>query len=180
MGDWPTKYDDADWHYGSDDYQKDWDTRLACTHIGMFIAWAYFNGLMNLQDMHAEHAKEWFERRRRGEGSFGEMTEDIFDEKLIGDDLTDEGRAFADWYYERYLAEFTDFLPADAPSPYHLADNSDTFQKIAALLDARLAEFRLLPREDDDDWAPKAAPAPGATLVGVIRRLWSRIAGGRV
>lgn len=180
MNDWPNKYDDANFHYGAEDFPEDLDTRHACTHIGMFIAWAHYRGLTNLQGVAAgKKGQEWFDRLRRGEASFGEMTENIFDGKFFGDDLTNEGGAFADWYYQRYLSEFTEFLPPDAPSPYHLADNSDTFQKISALLDTRLAEFRLLPQEDDGYVAPElpSAPAP-ANLVGVIRQLWRRIMGG--
>lgn len=173
MREWRSKYHDAGWHYGSDDYPPALATRHASTHIGMFIVWAYDAGLLRLEDMRSDIGKGWFEELRRGEGSFGQMTEDFFDGKLNADDLTDEGWAFADWYYDRYLTEFTDFLPADAASPYLLPDNIDSFRKISALLDKRLAEFRLPPAKRPQP------PGVAAALSTMLHQVWDRIVGGR-
>lgn len=165
-----SKYDDADWHYGADDYPSDLATRHACTHIGMFIVWAHGAGLLQLEDDPAIVGPKWFDELRRGEGSFGEMTESLFDGKLLAEDLTDEGGAFADWYYDRYLVEFTDFLPEDAANPYLLADNADSFRKISTLLDKRLAEFRLSPSEQRPIGMAAAAGA-------IVRQVWHRLGG---
>jgi hypothetical protein len=173
MREWRRKYDDADWHYGSDDYPPDLAVRHACTHIGMFIVWAYDAGLLRLEDARATVGRKWFEELRRDAGSFGEMTENFFDGKLSAEDLTDEGWAFADWYYDRYLREFTDFLPEDAASPYLLPDNIDNFRKISALLDKRLAEFRLPPAQ-----RPRP-PGTVAALGAMLHQVWERIVGGR-
>ncbi len=165
-----SKYDDADWHYGADDYPSDLATRHACTHIGMFIVWAHGADLLQLEGEHAAAGQTWFEALRRGEGLFGEMTESLVDGKLLAEDLTDEGEVFADWYYDRYLVEFTDFLPEDAANPYLLPDNVDSFRKISTLLDKRLAEFRLSPSE--------RPPTGVAAAVGAIaRQVWHRLGG---
>src|SRR5262245_55930061 len=165
MRKWEGKYDDADWHYGADDYPPDLAARHACTHIGMFIVWAHGAGLLRLEDERAAVGQTWFEELRRGEGLFGEMTEDFFDGKLLAEDLTDEGWAFADWYYDRYLVEFTDFLPEDVANPYLLPDNIDSFPKISALLDKRVTEFRLPPSE--------RPPTGMVTAVGaIVRQVW--------
>jgi hypothetical protein len=73
-------------------------------------------------------------------------------DELAAADLTDEGRAFSDAYYGRYLEDFGAVF-AD-PGPYAVEPDDDTFARIARVIDQRYAEWVYagrpeLPPEDD-------------------------------
>jgi hypothetical protein len=73
-------------------------------------------------------------------------------DELAAASMTDEGRAFSDAYYARYLDDFGAVF--DDPGPYNVEADDDTFARIARVIDQRYAEWVYagrpeLPPEDD-------------------------------
>lgn len=149
MPDHAEKFDDYSF-YLDDEFPNDLAESRAATHIGMFLAWAQSKGFIAWDEGFSESDRQWFDRLGHGEASYGEMAESLFDGKLIASMLTDDGYEFTAWYYRRYLEEYFDFLPEDAPSPFDMEDNQETFAKVSSLLDQRWQEFQsLLPARID-------------------------------
>jgi hypothetical protein len=69
------------------------------------------------------------------------------DEKLVDFCLNKEGNAFAQAYYERdgpggYVSDYAELFVADLPSLYHVEDAWANYDRLAAVLDQRFAEWR--------------------------------------
>src|SRR5208283_1490800 len=95
--------DRADWHYGGD-FPEDLPPEAGGTHIGMFLAWAIMNNLESViqQEQAQEHLAAVRERRMTGCAFLFK----VCDEKFCDADLSDEGNAFAQWYYlDRYMED---------------------------------------------------------------------------
>ena len=137
-------YDRADWHYCGD-FPRDLPPEAGGTHIGMFLAWAILRGLEG--DLHREDSVESLRavRERRMTGRDFLFRE--CDEKFTGEDLNEEGNAFTKAYFEKdgpegYLADYEQALGNNIPTLYHVEDTWEAFDKLASVLDKRLAEWR--------------------------------------
>jgi len=73
------------------------------------------------------------------------------DEKFWDDDLNDEGNEFTSWYYSEndegrpdYLTDYATLFEAQAPhgNVYYVEDTWENFDKIAAAIDQRFAEWK--------------------------------------
>jgi len=137
------KYDDASWHYEGD-FPEDLPTAAAATHIGMFAAWAVLAGLASPELL--EDIGEDIERLETRNATPGEFLVEFLDGKLDESDLSDEGNGFAAHYYGDddllYLADYEKTLCGDLPSLYHVPDSWETFDRLAPILTARLADWR--------------------------------------
>ena len=89
-------YDRADWHYGGD-FPADLPPENGGTHIGMFVAWAISHGLEG--DLRREDSAASVEAVRERRMTGREFLFGACDEKFWEEDLSDEGNAFAGWYY---------------------------------------------------------------------------------
>ena len=139
-------YDRADWHYGGD-YPAGLPAENGGTHIGMFLAWAIERGLEG--DFHREESAAALAAVRARKMTGREFLFSRCDEKFWEEDLSEEGNAFATAYYEKddgYLADYAATLIDDLPSLYHVADTWKNFDRVAALLDRRYAEWKALSR----------------------------------
>lgn len=139
-------YDRADWHYGGD-YPDELPPENGGTHIGMFLAWIIMTGLEG--DLHREGSQESLlaVRQRRMTGRDFLFRE--CDEKFWEEDLSDEGNAFAHWYYDNegpYLEDYERVLGAEVDSLYHVANTWENYDRIAAIIDQRFAEWRTAQR----------------------------------
>ena len=135
-------YDRADWHYGGD-YPAGLPAENGGTHIGMFLAWAIERGLEG--DFHREESAAALAAVRARKMTGREFLFSQCDEKFWEEDLSEEGNAFATAYYEKddgYLADYAATLIDDLPSLYHVADTWKNFDRVAALLDRRYAEWK--------------------------------------
>jgi hypothetical protein len=137
-------YDRADWHYGGD-FPKDLPPEAGGTHIGMFLAWVIARGLEGeeLREDASESLRAVRERRMTGR----EFLMQECDEKLVDFCLNKEGNAFAQAYYERdgpggYVSDYAELFVADLPSLYHVEDAWANYDRLAAVLDQRFAEWR--------------------------------------
>jgi hypothetical protein len=139
------KYDDASWHYGGN-FPEDLEPTAGATHIALFVAWATLAGLggelaadqLPLLKSRSMTPTEWFIA--------------ACDEKFTDEDLSDEGNAFARSYYAdaegalrdhigSYLGDYEVTFP-EATDLYRVAPLWSSFDRLAAVLDQRLAEWR--------------------------------------
>jgi hypothetical protein len=140
-------YDRADWHYGGD-YPKDLPPENGGTHIGMFLAWAILNNLEG--DLHREEAADALAAVRTRTMTGRDFLFQQCDEKFTIEDLSDEGNAFARWYYADgqldgpYIADYEGALGAAVPTLYHVADTWENFDKLAPVITRRYLEWKSL------------------------------------
>ncbi len=139
------KYDDASWHYGGN-FPEDLEPIAGATHIALFAAWATLAGLggelaadqLPLLKSRSMTPTEWFIA--------------ACDEKFTDEDLSDEGNAFARSYYAdaegalrdhigSYLGDYEVTFP-EATDLYRVAPLWSSFDRLAPVLDQRLAEWR--------------------------------------
>lgn len=140
-------YDRADWHYGDGDYPKDLPPENGGTHIGMFLAWAIMNGLEG--GLHREDSQDSLAAVRARRMTGRQFLWKECDQKFWDEDLDDEGNAFAAEYYNDqkghhgpYFDDYEETLCAALPSLYHVEDSWENYDRIAAVINRRFAEWR--------------------------------------
>ncbi|HVM47758.1 MAG TPA: hypothetical protein VMU04_07010 [Candidatus Acidoferrum sp.] len=141
-------YDRADHDYSTE--QDPLPKGHAATHIGIFLAWAVFNGLEN--DFHRQHSAELLARLRRREITGRQFFEAACNGKFAEKDLNPEGNAFAGHYYttddgERgaYFADYKAVLVAGLPSFWHVADTWANYDKLAPVISQRFENWKRPP-----------------------------------
>ena len=134
------KYEDVSWHSGAEDFPKELPAEAGGTHTGMFLAWALLGGLGS-----PELSRDAQSLRSRATTP-GRFFYDQQDGKFVGEQLNDEGNAFAAVYFEPekggYLHDYADVLAQDVETAYHVADTWANFERLKPMLDRRLAEWR--------------------------------------
>jgi len=141
------KYDDASWHSGGD-FPPDLPHEAAATHSGMFVAWALLTGLSG--DIHVVDFPDDIPKLQSRSMTPGAFFLAACDGKFTNEDLSEEGNAFAEWYFDfesgNYLADYEKAigqgLPEGRDSLYHVVDSWENFDKLKPVLDSRLAEWR--------------------------------------
>jgi len=138
-------YDRADHDYSTE--QDPLPKGHAGTHIGMFLAWAIFNGLEN--DFHRQQSADLLARLRRREITGRQFFEAACKERFAEKDLSPDGNAFAEYYYaneagERgaYFADYRKVLVTGLPSFWHVADTWANYDKIAPVITKRFQEWK--------------------------------------
>lgn len=140
-------YDNAGWHYGGD-YPKDVPRENGGTHIGMFLAWAIMNNLEG--DFHREESAASLAAVRARQMTGRQFLFKECDERFWDEDLNAEGNAFAKFYYDGsvegqvgpYFADYEAAFVGDLPDMYHVEDSWQNFDKIAAVISQKFAEWR--------------------------------------
>ena len=136
-------YDRADWHYGGD-FPAGLPPENGGTHIGMFLAWAIHRDLAG--ELHREDSVGPLAAVRERRMTGREFLFSQCDEKFWEEDLNDEGNAFAKEYYQKkgadgYLSDYEATFAEGLPSLYHVADTWENFDRIAAVIDRRYAQW---------------------------------------
>ena len=142
-------YDRADFDYSTE--AEPLPKGHAATHIGMFLAWAVFNGLES--DYHRAHSAELLARLRRREITGRQFFDAACKERFSLRDLNEEGNTFAQHYYVDeaghrglYFADYKQVLAAGLPSLWHVADTWTNYEKMAAVINRRYEEWKNPPR----------------------------------
>ena len=137
------KYDDASWH-SDGDFPKDLPGEAGATHTGMFLAWAFLCGLAG--EIHTEETPEALAALRDRLVTPGTFFLQQCDGKFTDEDLNDEGNEFAAVYFEfengQYLRDYDEVLSDELETMYHVPDTWSSFDKLAPVLDQRLADWR--------------------------------------
>jgi len=133
------KYDDASWHAGGD-FPSDLSYSQGGVHIAIFLAWLIRRGLYNPELFETADVEMG---RRQSVSILGLL--DRFDEKLVAEELSEEGNAFARYYYglphdrvmPSYLADYERTLGTGLPSLYHVAPTWENYAKLEPVIDRR-------------------------------------------
>ena len=130
------KYDDWSRHPGGN-FPADLPPEAGATHAGMFLAWALLAGLGSADTAAIDNLRN----QRLTPGRFFLA---VCDGKLTDSDLSVEGNAFAQVYFEDgdFLADYEGSAGQGLPSLYHVADSWETYAKLQPLFDRRLSEWK--------------------------------------
>jgi hypothetical protein len=162
------KYDDASWHAGGD-FPADVPYSQGGVHIAIFLAWVIRRGLYNPQLFETADVEMV---QRQTVSILGLL--DRFDEKLVAEELSVEGNAFATYYYgvpqgrvvPPYLKDYDRTLGAGLPSLYHVAPTWENYAKLEPVMDRRYGEWVASGRPAQ--LAGSHAPMAPSTLRNVI------------
>jgi len=140
------RYDRDEWHSGGD-YPADLPPENGGTHIGMFLAWAILHGLEG--DFHRAESQADLDAVRSRQLTGRDFLFRACDGKFWDEDLSDEGNAFARWYYAPggggygpYLEDYQQVLAAGLPTEYHVENSWENFDKLAPVIDRRFREWQ--------------------------------------
>ena len=135
--------DRADWHYGGN-YPNDLPPENGGTHIGMYLAWIILRGLGSEELV--QHSGDTYNWVRNREVTGRDLLLTKLDEKFFDELLSEEGKAFTRSYYETngFANDYDRVLGGDLPSLYHVQNTWENFDKLAPVLDERLAAWRAL------------------------------------
>ncbi|MFN3148674.1 hypothetical protein [Bremerella sp.] len=138
------KYDDASWHYGSDNFPKDLPDEAGGTHIGMYVAWAALSGLGSAQ--FEKDCADMLEKLRARQVTPGAFFMAACDGKFIDDDLNDTGQEFTEDYFDmeagEYIEDYEELFAEDVDSIYEIQDSWSNYDQLKPVLDERLADWR--------------------------------------
>ncbi|MBF0688689.1 MAG: hypothetical protein IR158_13110 [Cellulomonas sp.] len=133
-----TVYDKAKWHYEGE-FPRWTRRRQAFVHTGFFLAWVVQRGMAG--EMLVRESPDGIAavRERRG------RPDDLYaawDGVLTSEMLDDEANAFARTYYEGdvYVADFIAAFPHTGA--YKVRSSWENYDRVAAVLDERLAAWR--------------------------------------
>jgi hypothetical protein len=134
-------YDKLDWHAQAA-VEAGEPLENAFTHIGLFLTWLIRHDLHDTMLIHAE----WADAVKAGEMTGSDLASAL-DEALVADAMTDDGRHFADSYYDTYLSDYDTCFKGSAP--YSIPDDSASYARIAPAIDRAYAA-----------WVDSGRPAP--------------------
>jgi hypothetical protein len=136
------KYDDASWHYGGE-FPEDLPKDAAATHTGMFLAWALLKGLGG--ELFVDEEPELVQQLENRTITPGQFFLRNCDGKLIDEDFSEQGNAFAEAYFDLqsgdYLADYESLVGDELPSLYHVPDSWETFDRLRPHLDERYSAW---------------------------------------
>lgn len=139
----PFVYDKAKYHHDSPDFPKGLPTQQAFVHTGMFLGWVIDNGLYS-EDL-KKVTGELLDTFRKREVTGAKLFE-YLDGVLTDEDLTNEGNAFAQYYFDfdkgQYLKDYERVLALGLPSSYHVEDSWENYEKIKKIIDQRYNEWK--------------------------------------
>jgi hypothetical protein len=144
------KYDDASWHSGGN-FPADLPASAAATHSGMFVVWAFLSGFGG--PIPAANFPDHLQRLQSRSVTPGAFFLEVCSGKLLDEDFSDEGNAFARAYFDfehgQYLADYDATLGAGLAEIYYVGDTWENFDRLKSILDRRYRE-----------WKAKAGTAP--------------------
>src|SRR5689334_5222594 len=142
------KYDDADFHYGSGEFEeKDLPDLNGGTHIGFFLAWLLLNRMES--DTLREYAGAAIEQVRARQMTGREFLFEHTDQKLMAPDINEQGNAFARSYYNRYLVDYEKLWTPKGVGRYEVEDTWANYDLTAAMIQKQFLEMQ---RHADKPW----------------------------
>ncbi len=137
----PTVYDKAEYHYDGD-FPKGVPRKQAFVHTGMFVGWLIEHDMIAKDFL--EETQGFKERKITGAQVYK-----AWDGTLTSDVLTDEGNAFARYYYNcaegqdsPYFEDYEATIAKDLPSIYHAKDSWENYETIRKKIDERYESWK--------------------------------------
>jgi len=166
----PQKFDDVGWHDGPA-AEAGQPREHAFTHIGIFLAWLIRHDL---------HDPRWFPRDHIQAVKAGSMTgSDIADDidwKLISDQMTDEGTAFAAARYDGYLTDYGELLGDDGD--YRVPETAALYARVAPLIDGLYAGWITAGRPEPEPKEPSPLDSEFDAMFDAAAIPWDDLAKG--
>jgi hypothetical protein len=134
--------DKLKWHAGAEKFPAALPAKNGATHMGMFLDWAFARGLTNNQRLREfSRIGAWLVRHRRisGRAFILWFCDGVFDSP---EHLNNQGHAFAESYYDRYMEDFGNLFAREYPTPYHVPYTEANRSRVFGLLDQRLADWK--------------------------------------
>lgn len=146
--------DRMDWHYGGN-YPADLPQENAGTHIGMFIQWAFAQGLAS--EFHRQENADGLNALLHRENYGRDFLIEYCDEKFTNEELNEIGNDFAAAYYDddtpfavaygSYLDDYIKLFEKDAhgrpyASTYHVENTQENYARLKPLLNQRYQEWQ--------------------------------------
>lgn len=137
------KYDDAEYFFLN--FETDTlENEAGATHIGMFMAWMILHEMVS--DWHRDEDADAIAKVKSHEITGAQFVIDWLDCKLLDDDLSDLGNAFAASYYESgYYGDYMEAMGINNETADDFCRVEDTwanYAKIARVLDQRFDAFK--------------------------------------
>jgi len=137
------KYDDAEYYFLN--FETDaLPNEAGATHIGMFMAWMILHELIS--EEHRNYSGEALAQVKARRMTGATFVIDQLDCKVLDDDLSDAGNAFAASYYEsQYAHDYMDTFGVDdstADRFCSVEDSWDNFDKLARVIDRRFDAWK--------------------------------------
>lgn len=115
----------------------------AANHTVVFLRWLIENELMSQWFM--EESGGVIAKFRAGSASIHQVYES-WDRCLIDEMLSDEGNAFAMYYFDfdkgKYIHEYIELLQDTLPSEFHVDYNEANYQRMKEMIDRRYDEWK--------------------------------------
>ena len=138
----PAVYDKASWHYDGD-YPADLAQEQAFVHSGMFLGWIIDHDLNS--DWFKEELESYISAFKKREMT-GPKVFEACDGVLMADMLSDEGNAFAEYYFDfknsAYLRDYSKVLGVGLPTLYHVRDSWENYEKLTVTIDRRYWQWK--------------------------------------
>ncbi|QEE49067.1 hypothetical protein FUA48_05570 [Flavobacterium alkalisoli] len=137
-------YDRIDWHSGNN-FPKQLPFENGGTHIGIFLAWIIINdmiGVIHVEDLNGLLTKV----KSRSITGRAFLIEEC-DAKFWSEDLNDEGREFANYYYAdrdgygKYVDDYSEIFSV-YETLYHVEDNWKNYDLMESMISKRYAEWK--------------------------------------
>jgi len=137
----PRVYDKAEYHCDGD-FPKGLPRKQAFVHTGMFVGWLIEHDMITKDFL--EETQGFKERKITGAQVYK-----AWDGCLIDYMLTDEGNAFAKYYYDGaegqggpYFDDYEAVVVRDLPSLYHVKDTWENYDIIKKKIDERYEAWK--------------------------------------
>jgi hypothetical protein len=109
----------------------------------MFVTWAFLAGLAG--SIHVEDFPDDIPSLKERRITPGQFFLSSCDGKFTDEDLTDEGNAFTQKYFDfksgQYLKDYEATLGVGLPTLYHVPDSWESFDRLRPILDKRFASW---------------------------------------
>lgn len=135
------KYDDANWHCGSDTFPEDQPEEYGATHIGLFLKWCFIQGWAGA--LHMREEPDAVHAVIAGRLSGTEFLLTYCDGKLTDESLNAPGNAFAEKYYGDRGLYLQDYSEHFGHHEYSSPESAHDFTAFSSLLNGRLKSGKL-------------------------------------
>lgn len=135
------KYDDANWHCGSDNFPEDQPEEYGATHIGLFLKWCFIQGWAGA--LHMREEPDAVHAVIAGRLSGTEFLLTYCDGKLTNESLNAPGNAFAEKYYGDRGLYLQDYSEHFSHHEYSSPESAHDFTAFSSLLNGRLKSGEL-------------------------------------
>lgn len=139
-------FDRASWHSGVD-FPKGLPDDAGGTHIGMFLTWIIMNHLEG--DFLRQESAQALEEVRRRRTTGRDFLFDECDDKMLEEDLNDEGNRFANSYYcgtdgkyGAYIADYQITFVDSGMSIYAVADSRENYDRLEPVITRRYVAWK--------------------------------------